>query len=371
MPNRREFVKYVGKAAAGALVGGYALDRLVHAQQSGGRKIWTVGGQRVRTIDVHAHTGWYPEVWELLKGTKLESVHVLGTAQGNKYDHLLSAEALPQRLQAMDAQGMDIHALSINARHYVADDRGLARDLIRVQNEAMAKMVAMAPDRLVGLATSTLQFPDLAAEQLEYGMTKLGMRGGSIGSQVGDDELANPRFDPFWAKAEELNAVLFLHPGGPPEIRSRVQGNGMLTNIIALPLGTTIAISHMIFEGVFDRFPNLKICCAHGGGYLFSYPARSDNGCRVFAENCTHNLKKTATEYMKQIYIDGLVFTPEGVRHLVAEHGASQVVLGTDWPYPWMSDTVETVLATPGLSDADRIAILGGNAAKLLGLPPA
>jgi len=365
MRNRREFVKDVGKAAAGAVVAGYALDALVQAQRSGGRKEWTVGGKRVRTIDLHAHAGWFPEVFEFLKGTKLER-----TAEGNKYDPLLPIPFIPQRLKSMDEQGMDIQALSINAFWYGAE-RDLARDMIKLQNEKLAEMCAKAPDRLVGLATSALQHPELAAEQLEYGIKKLGMRGGSIGSQVAGEELANPRFDPFWAKAQELNAVLFMHPSGPPEIRKRVEGNGMLTNIIALPLGTTIAISHMIFEGVFDRFPNLKICCAHGGGYLFSYPARSDNGCRVFAEDCTHNLKKKPTDYMKQIYIDALVFTPEGVRHLVAEHGVSQVVLGTDYPYPWTVTSVETVMATPSLSNADRIAILGGTAARLLGLPPA
>jgi aminocarboxymuconate-semialdehyde decarboxylase len=362
MPTRREFVHGLGKTAAGAMVAQLALNG-VEARQSGGRKEWTVGGKRVRTIDMHAHAGWFPEVDKFAKGTKLER-----SGKGNKYDPLLPTQFIPERLKAMDTQGMDIHALSINPSWYSAE-RDLARDFIKVQNETLAGMCSKAPDRLIAFATSALQHPDLAAEQLEYGIKKLGMKGGSIGSQVGPDELANPRFDPFWAKAQELDAVLFMHPSGPPELRKRVEGNGMLTNIIMLPLGTTIAISHLIFEGVFDRFPRLKICCAHGGGYLMSYPARSDNGCRVFSENCTHNLKKKPTEYMKSnIFVDALVFTPEGVRHLVAEHGASQVVLGTDYPYPWTVTSIETVMAVPGLSDADRIAILGGNAAKLLHL---
>jgi aminocarboxymuconate-semialdehyde decarboxylase len=268
----------------------------------------------------------------------------------------------------MDQQGIDIQALSINPFWYGAE-RELARDLIRFQNEKLGQMCAKQPDRLVGLATVALQHPDLAAEQLEEGVKKLGLRGGSIGTSVNNEELASPRFDPFWAKAEELGAVLFMHPGGTPELQTRLRGNGMLTNVIGNPLGTTIALSHMIFEGTFDKFPRLKICAAHGGGYLPSYANRSDHGCVVFAENCTHTLKRKPTDYVKQLYIDALVFTPEAIRHLVAEVGASQVVLGTDYPYPWTTTSIEEVMATPGLSDANRIAILGGNAARLLRLP--
>ena len=138
------------------------------------------------------------------------------------------------------------------------------------------------------------------------------------------------------------------------------------SNVIGNPLDTTIALSHLIFDGTLDRFPALKICAAHGGGYLPSYAARSDHGCLTFPNSCNKTLKKHPSEYLKQLYFDSLVFTPEGLRHLVAEVGASQIVLGTDYPYPWMSTAVEHVLATPGLSDADREAILGGNAAKLL-----
>jgi aminocarboxymuconate-semialdehyde decarboxylase len=149
-------------------------------------------------------------------------------------------------------------------------------------------------------------------------------------------------------------------------LQKRLQGNGFLTNVIGNPLETTIALSHLIFDGTLDRFPGLKICAAHGGGYLPSYAARSDHGCLTFPNSCTKTLKKQPTEYLRQLYFDSLVFTPEALRHLVAECGASQIVLGTDYPYPWTSTAVEHVLATPGLSDADREAILYGNAARLL-----
>src|SRR5262249_8972660 len=141
---------------------------------------------------------------------------------------------------------------------------------------------------------------------------------------------------------------------------------GVLTNVIGNPLDTTIALSRLIFEGTLDRFPRLKLCSAHGGGYLPSYADRSDHGCLTFPEQCNKTLKKRPTEYLRQPYFDSLVFSGEALRHLVAEVGISQIVMGTDYPFPWTSTAVDHILGTPGLSDADRIAILGGNAARLL-----
>jgi aminocarboxymuconate-semialdehyde decarboxylase len=143
----------------------------------------------------------------------------------------------------------------------------------------------------------------------------------------------------------------------------------MLTNVIGNPLETTIALSHLIFEGTLDRFPRLKLCAAHGGGYLPSYADRSDHGCLVFPQNCYKTeLKKHPTEYLRQLYFDALVFTPEALRHLIAQCGVSQIVMGTDSPIGWTNVAVDHILNTPGLSNADRQAILGGNAAKLLGI---
>src|SRR5262249_35653443 len=152
------------------------------------------------------------------------------------------------------------------------------------------------------------------------------------------------------------------------ELAARLKGNGGLENVIGNPLETTIALSHLIFEGTLDRYPGVKICAAHGGGYLPSYAARSDAGCVTFPARCTAPLKKKPTEYLKELYFDSLVFTPEALRHLVAEVGPGQIVLGTDYPYPWTTTAVEHVLATPGLSDADRAAMLGDTAARLLAI---
>ena len=165
-----------------------------------------------------------------------------------------------------------------------------------------------------------------------------------------------------------------MHPqadGASTQMASRLKGNGYLFNSVGYPLETTIALSHLIFEGTLDRYPGLKFCAAHSGGFLPSYAHRMDHGCQTRPESCPGgphgNIKKTPSDYLKQLYFDTMVFSPEGVRHLAAQVGASQLMIGTDFPFPWTTTAIDEVLAAP-LSDADKEAILGGNAAKLLGL---
>jgi aminocarboxymuconate-semialdehyde decarboxylase len=325
-------------------------------------------------VDIHAHVV-VPEAAALLNGGRgalgrgaPQGTDGTAAGRGGVQD---AAQLLgPDRLKAMDEQGIDVEALSINASWYAAD-RDLARQICEIQNARLAEICAAKPDRFVALASVALQHPDLAAQQLEDARTKYNMRGAAIGGSVEGEELSAPRFDPFWAKAEALGMLIFIHPqNAPGRPTSRLQGNGLLTNVIGNPLETTIALSHLIFEGTLDRFPGLKICAAHGGGYLPSYSARSDHGCLAFPDQCRgRTLKKRPSEYLRQIYVDSLVFTSEGLRHLVAECGAGQVMMGTDYPYPWTSTAVDHVLGTPGLSDTDREGILGGTARKLLGIP--
>ena len=321
---------------------------------AGSRRQVVVNGKRVKTVDVHAHCA-VPAA-NALVGRTLETNSLL-------------KEDIPTRLRAMDAQGIDVEALSINPFWYKAD-RDVAAKVIQIQNEALAEFCATNPDRFVAFATNALQHPDLAAQQLVEGVKKYGLRGASVGGSVDGKELSDPKFHPFWAKAEELGVLIFMHPQGTAELEAsgRLAGNGLLTNTIGNPLETTIALSHLIFEGTLDQFPGLKICAAHGGGYLPSYMNRSDAVQTTFPQRQTKTLKKRPTEYVKQMYYDSIVFTGEALRHLAAEAGPGQVVMGTDYPFPWTSTSVDHILNTPGLSDADKIAMLGGTAAKLLGI---
>jgi aminocarboxymuconate-semialdehyde decarboxylase len=349
--NRRQFLQ--DAASMGVVFTGCALTRhQAWAQAAAKRRVVTVAGQRVRTIDIHAHV-IVPEATELM-GVK--------TAPTNA--SVIGPQTSAARFDTMDQWGTDMQALSINANWYGVD-QNVATKMIQVQNEALAALCARYPDRFVAFASVALQFPELAAQQLEEGVKKYNLRGAAIGGHVNGEECSNPKFDPFWKKAEELGCLVFMHPQGIPEMDKRLAGKGGLTNVIGNPLETTIFLSHLIFDGTLDKFPGLKICSAHAGGYLPSYAARSDYGCVRFP-GCEKDLKKKPSEYLRQLYFDSMVFTPEGLRHLIAETGVSQIMIGTDYPFPWSTTTVDHVLNTPGLTDADKRAILGGTAAKLL-----
>ena len=355
MNTRREFIEESAGAAAGIAFVGCNLASAASAQAQPRRREVVVSGRRVKTVDVHAHCS-VPEAMALMNRKVSPETLLMSKAS--------------DRIRAMDEQGIDVEALSINPYWYKAD-RDLARQLIRIQNEKLAEACAANPDRFVALASVALQHPDLAAEQLEEGVKKYGLRGAGVGGSVAGEELANPRFHPFWAKAEQLGVLVFIHPqgdGAPADIEGRLKGSGGLGNVIGNPLETTIALSHLIFEGTLDQFPGLKICAAHGGGYLPSYAGRSDAGCVTFPDRCTKPLRKKPTEYLRQLYFDSLVFTPEALRHLTAETGPSQIVMGTDYPFPWTRTSVDHILGTPGLTDDERVAMLGGTAAKLLGI---
>src|SRR5262249_48520415 len=276
---------------------------------------------------------------------------------------------IEERGAAMDEEGIDMEVLSINPFWY-GKDREIAGTIVKIQNEKLAELCASKSDRFAAFASLTLQAPDLAVQELETAIKKQGLKGAAIGDIVNGVEFSDPKFHPVWAKAEELGVPLFIHPLSTPEPAKRFAGNGWLSNTIGNPLSTTIALSHLIFEGPFDRFPGLKVIAAHGGGYLPSYADRSDHACLVGPKGCNPEikLKKKPTEYLKQIWFDSLIFSPEAIRHLVAQVGSSQIVVGSDYPYPWQMAPVDHIFASPSLSDEEKADILGRTAAKLFGM---
>ena len=362
MYNRRQFLRDATRSSAGILFVGCGLVNSALGFQANRRRQVIVAGRRVRTVDVHAHIR-VTEVWDIVKNTEqAKNLERLLAVPDPKLD----AHSVEARLADMDKAGVDVQAVSI-AQFGIWDwaDRDLAGKIIRLQNEKMAEFCAGHPDRFVGLASVAMEHPDEAPKQLEEAVKKLGLRGCCITAEIRDDELSDPKFHPFWAKAEELQALVFIHPQGFREGAKRLRGNGGLGNVVGSPLSTTIALSHLIQEGTLDQFPGLKICAAHGGGYLPNYAGRNDLCLTVFPDQCKP-LKKMPSEYLKQLYYDSILFTGEGLRHLVATVGASQVLMGTDYSAPWNPNPVDHIMGTPTLSNADRIAILGGNASKLL-----
>ena len=361
MTTRRNFLKAGSAAiATGIVFCGCGLPRHAHADQPERRKLPVmVGGKRVKTIDVHAHCH-FREAGALL-GADAAAIQ-LPPVNG-------AAEAfieIDKRLAVMDAQAIDLEVLSINPFWYNRE-RDLAAAIVKIQNEKLAELCASKPDRFAAFASLTLQAPDLAVEELETAVKKQGLKGAAIGGVVGALEFSDPKFHPVWAKAEELGVPLFIHPQGVPELNKRFAGNGWLGNTIGNPLETTIALSHLIYEGTLDRFPGLKVIAAHGGGFLPSYADRSDHACLVGPKGCNPDVKlaKQPTEYLKQIYFDSLIFSPEAIRHLVAQVGAGQIVLGSDYPYPWQLHPVDHIFASTSLGDDEKADILGRTAAKL------
>jgi len=361
MPSRREFLKNVAGATAGAVVAGSGFASMAQTPAATRRRVM-LGGRRITVIDVHAHH-FIPEVIDIVRGTPLEMEFKGQAANKDRY-------LGPHWFQYMDKEGIDIMALNMNPWWYAAD-RDLARRICDFQNEKTAEWVKRYPDRFVGMATCALQFPDLAAQQLEMGVKKLGMRGAPIGGSVEGQELSDPKFDPFWAKAQELGVVLFMHPQQAPgtTANQRLGGKGALGNTIGNPLETTVFLSHLIFEGTLDRFPGLRIAAAHAGGYLPSYLGRSDARCGRGGGQGDCTKLKPSEYFRRNIWVDSMVFRENGLRHLVNEVGIDHVVYGTDYPFDWPVG-IDFILNASFLSDAQKEAILGGNLIKLLGIKP-
>jgi aminocarboxymuconate-semialdehyde decarboxylase len=365
MTTRRGFLKRA--AGAGLVFCSCGLLDAAHAQRAHAQGVprrlpVTIRGKRIRTVDAHAHC-YFQKSLDLVG--EAETRRILPPTKGVK-EHFIAIE---QRLTEMDDMGIDMEILSINPFWYAAD-RDRAEAVCQIHNESFAELTAQKPDRLGAFASLPLQFPDLAAEMLETAVTKFGLKGAAIGGSVNGDDFYKEKYHPVWKKAEELGTVLFVHPQSTPQLAERFRGNGWMSNVIGNPLDTTIALQHLIYEGTLDRFPGLKILGAHGGGYLGSYAPRMDHSCFVSPQSCNPDikLKKKPTEYLNQLYFDAMVFTPEALRHLAAQVGVSQIVMGSDHPIPWEQHPVDHVFATKTLSDKEKAMILGENAVKLFGL---
>ncbi len=272
------------------------------------------------------------------------------------------------RLADMDDMAVDIQALSpAPLQYYYALEPDLGRKSARIINDHIAEIVDAHPDRFVGLGTVPMQEPELAVEELTRAMHELGMRGVEICTSVAGEELSEDRFRKFFAKAEELDALNFMHPNGFSD-GDRLSDH-YFTNVIGNPLDSTVAVSHLIFGGVLDDYPNLKICVAHGGGYLPAYSGRIDHA-HAAREDCRRRIKERPTSYLRKLYFDTVVFTEHQLEYLVSLYGSDHIVMGTDYPFDMgMEDPVGFVDGVSALSADDKAAIVGGNAAQLLGIP--
>jgi aminocarboxymuconate-semialdehyde decarboxylase len=327
------------------------------------------------TIDIHCHVR-SDKAAELVAGNEAVSRWFLETAASPRSqaqnrangERTRAQGASPeQRIADMDHMGIDIQAISPAPRqtYYGADpELGLAAS--RTINDFIAEICGRYPDRFIGLGTVPFQAPELAVAELERLHRSLGFRGIEIMTHVAGEDLSAARFRPIWAKCEELGLLVFMHPDGFTGT-SRFHDH-YFANVIGNPLDTTVAVHHLIFDGVLKDYPGLKLVLAHGGGYLPAYSGRIDHAASA-RPDCGEHINEMPTAYLKRICLDSLVYTTHQLEYLVRQYGADHILVGTDYPADMGEvDPIGFVERASGLDDGQRRAILGENAARLLGI---
>ncbi|MET9544330.1 amidohydrolase family protein [Streptomyces sp. NPDC006627] len=325
------------------------------------------------TVDVHAHV-LLPEVDALVAGlpghaeareldARRNGPAALGVSGPMVRERLPRLTEAGVRLAAMDARGVDVQLVSPSPSHYhYWADEETAEKLYRLADEATVTHCSAAPDRLRGLGLVPLQYPEQTVRALDHAL-ELGLAGVELSSHAGGRELSDPAYEPFWSRAAETGALLFLHPFGCT-LDERLD-QWYLSNTVGQPTENAVALSHLIFSGVLDRHPGLRVIAAHGGGYLPTHIGRADHAWSARSDagaGCAH----PPSSYLKRLYFDSLVHDPHVLRELIRVAGADRVLLGSDFPFDMGTEDPVGALRAARLSDADFHAVRGGNAAALL-----
>jgi aminocarboxymuconate-semialdehyde decarboxylase len=324
-------------------------------------------------IDIHAHM-MHPDVYAVTAGHSAFGKSVLDPTLGpeakakakERSDFVVAKMSdATGRIADMDRMGVDTQVLSASLVHqctYWAEPAESLR-LEQQLNDRVAEMVASNPRRLIGLGTVPLHAPELAAREAARCMRDLNLHGFNISTTAGDMEIGERRLWPFWEKAAEHNAVVYIHPAGNPSPRFEKH---FLWNSVGQNFEEAMAIASLMYEGVLEIFPSIKICISHGGGYM---PLCMGRITRNYLEKPTTrvNMKKSPDEYLRQLYYDSCVYDHDVLHHLVEKVGASQVILGSDYPFGERKP-IEFVRATTGISDADKEKIIGLNAAAMFAI---
>ena len=328
-----------------------------------------------RAIDIHHH--YVP--MQLIEETRRhgQSMDVAVTEVRGSYA-LSFAGSKPHRLQppifaveghleVMDQGHVQTATLEANTNslgYRLTGERGEAWS--KLYNECVNDLVKKHPDRFVGTATVPLQDPARAARVLEHAVIEFGFRGAFIGTNVNGQYYNSNDFDLFWAKAQELDIIVVIHP-------EHIAGAERMTEyglnaVCGNPADSTLCLGYMLYSGVFDRFPNLKVCALHGGGFLPYHLGRFDKEFETGKAVRPAQATKPPSGYMKNLYFDTLVYDVDTLEYLKAKVGADRLMLGTDYPYTlgdWLG--VEKVRALQ-CSEEEKDAILQGNARRLLKL---
>jgi len=353
---------------------GHQRHRHAHAADYGGGQTVSNGTNSL-TVDIHCHRQCYPagemmqEEAKRAEFTALSFGSALTKEVNRKQLEFIKPKMLSieNRLADMDAMGVDIQAVSVSPyQYYYWAEPEQGRDVCRLINDDMAEAIALHAERFVGLGTVPLQNTEMAIAELGRCIDELGYRGIEINSQVAGEELSSKRLEPFWEKLEELDVLVFIHTAGfthPDRLKEHY-----FLNLVGHPIEASIAVSYLIFDGVMERYPGLKICIAHGGGYLPAYAGRMDHAYHA-REDVREGLANPPTHYLNQFYFDSVVFEDDQLNYLITKYGADHILLGTDYPYDMgEEDPIGLLRKVSRLSEEDFAAVQGGNAARLLNL---
>ncbi len=330
-------------------------------------------GSSSKVVDIHCHRECAPAA-EMMK-VEAERVGFGALSFGSELtkevnqqqlvDIKPKMQSLDERIADMDRMGIDIQAVSISPyQYYYWSEPGVGRDVSKLINDNLASAIGEKPDRFVGLGTVPLQNTEMAITELDRCVNELGFKGIEINSQISGEELSTPRLAPFWAKVEELDILVFIHTAGFTHA-DRLKDHYFI-NLIGHPIEATLAISRLIFDGVLENHPGLKIVVAHGGGFLPAYSGRMDHAYRA-RKDVREGLPDLPSEYLKRFHFDTMVFESDQLEYLINKFGPNHILLGTDYPYDMgEDDPLGLVNKVKGLNEHDCSSICGGNAARLL-----
>jgi aminocarboxymuconate-semialdehyde decarboxylase len=329
---------------------------------------------RSMTIDVHSHVA-VPEAAEFVKPhldiaslplVQFATADTRALNQRQEADRASRMTKYDERLADLDEMGIDRQIIKPPPPQcYYTLPVEIADKAARIVNDGLAEYASRRSDRFLAFGTVPLQDGAAAATELERCVKRLGFKGVQILTNVAGRELSDPAFAPFWTKAEQLGVLVVLHPNGFTEAGrlSRFYFNNVLGN----PLETTIALHYLIFDGVLERHPGLKILAVHGGGYLAAYSGRIDHAWGARSDSQSE-LPKPPTSYLKKVFFDAVVFAPHQLNYLVEVFGADNILMGTDYPYDMAEYDPIGHLASAALDSAAFAGIAGGNARRLLAL---
>jgi aminocarboxymuconate-semialdehyde decarboxylase len=325
----------------------------------------------VRVVDFHNH--YYPP--EYLKALEdgTSAVRVTTDAEGNPCLHypgdtnvaVRGHRDLAYREEVLEREGVDLQVLTLTTPGTHVEEPALAARLARLVNDALAEAARRESGRFAALATLPLNDPAASADELERAVRELGLPGAMVFSNVNGAALWDDRYLPLWERADDLGAVVHVHPTSPVGVEAMT--DYWLMPLVGFPLDTTLAAAGLVFRGIPDRFPRIRWVLAHLGGAIPYLAERLDRGWYVFPE-CRAHLERAPSEVLKGFWYDGVNFDPRALRLAVEFAGADRVLAGSD--YPHMIGSIQGMkgsIVAAGLTAEDREAILGGNAARLLG----